>query len=175
MTRLEVRIGGFGGQGVVTAAYVLGMAASIFEGKSAAQTDSYGPESRGGASISDIIISDQEVRYPMVDSPDVVIALSQPTYERCCLNVKKDGVVVYDIDLVRPKEAQVKMIGIPLTRIAEEAGNKIAANMVSLGALCGITKSPHPDSVRKAIRESLRQRAELNLKAFEEGLKWVTK
>ena len=101
MARYEVRFGGFGGQGIVTMAMVLGEAVSLIEKKECVQTQSYGPEARGGATKSELVIDDEEVDYPKVQEPDVFVAMSRAAYLEYIGGLKKDGILIIDEDLVQ--------------------------------------------------------------------------
>lgn len=173
--RYEVRIGGFGGQGVVTMAVVLGETASLYDNKFVVQTQSYGPEARGGASRSEVVISDEEVDYPKVIAPDVFIAMSRAAYLEYIEGLKDDGILILDQDLVQVESNlpdTVKIYSIPATRIADEqVGNKQATNVVMLGAFAVITKVLSIDGLKKRIEERWPRFKESNLKALELGMK----
>ena len=175
MGRYEVRIGGFGGQGVVTMAVVLGETASLYDDKFVVQTQSYGPEARGGASRSEVVISDDEVDYPKVIAPDVFIVMSRAAYLEYIDGLKEDGILILDQDLVQiegelPKG--VKVYPIPATRIADEpVGNKLATNVVMLGAFAVITKVLSLDGLKKRVEERWPRFKDANLKALELGMK----
>jgi 2-oxoglutarate ferredoxin oxidoreductase subunit gamma len=166
----QIRIGGYGGQGIVLAGMLLGKAASLFDGKEAVFTQAYGPEARGGASNADVIISEQPVDYPYVTAPDVVAVLFQEAYTRFEPLLKPGGVLIIEQDLVRPDHAGGPVIGLPATRMAEELGNKLVTNVVLLGYLVGVTGVVSPEAVKQAIRETVKERViELDLRAFEAG------
>jgi 2-oxoglutarate ferredoxin oxidoreductase subunit gamma len=175
MVRYEVRIGGFGGQGVVTMAVVAGETASLYDNKYVVQTQSYGPEARGGASKSEIVISDEEVDYPKVQEPDVFVVLSRAAYLEYIHGLKEDGILIIDEDLVEiegdlPKT--VKVYKIPATRIADkEVGSKQATNVVMLGALTVITKILSVDGLKKRIEERWPRFVKTNMLALELGMK----
>lgn len=174
MTRYEIRIGGFGGQGIVTMAVVLGETLSLIEGKECVQTQSYGPEARGGASKSEIVIDDDEVDYPKVQEPDVFVAMSRAAYLEYIHGLKENGILIIDEDLVEiegdlPKG--VKVYKIPATRIADmEVGNKQTTNVVILGALAVITKIVSIEGLKKRVEERWPRFKEANLKALELGI-----
>jgi 2-oxoglutarate ferredoxin oxidoreductase subunit gamma len=175
VSRYEIRIGGFGGQGVVTMAVVLGETLSLIEKKFVVQTQSYGPEARGGASKSEIVVGEVEIDYPKVMEPDVFIALSRAAYLAYIKGLKENGVLIIDEDLVEVEgdlPNGVKVYKIPATRIAEqEVGNKQATNVVMLGVLCAITKIVTNEGLRQRIEERWPRFKESNLKALELGLK----
>jgi 2-oxoglutarate ferredoxin oxidoreductase subunit gamma len=173
--RYEIRIGGFGGQGIVTMAVVLGETAALNDKKFVVQTQSYGPEARGGASKSEIVISDTEVDYPKVIAPDVFVAMSRAAYLEYVHGLKEDGVLIIDEDLVDvegelPKG--VKVYKIPATRIADtEVGNKQATNVVMLGAFTIITKALSVEGLKARIQEKWPRFVKSNLLALELGMK----
>lgn len=175
MSRYEVRIGGFGGQGVVTMAMVAGETASLYDKKYVVQTQSYGPEARGGASKSELVISDEEVDYPKVQSPDVFVVLSRAAYLEYIHGLKDDGILIIDEDLVEiegdlPKT--VKVYRIPATRIADkEVGSKQATNIVMLGALTVITKILSVEGLKARIEERWPRFLKTNMLALELGMK----
>jgi 2-oxoglutarate ferredoxin oxidoreductase subunit gamma len=175
MVRYEVRIGGFGGQGVVTMAVVAGETASLYDKKYVVQTQSYGPEARGGASKSEIVISDEEVDYPKVQSPDVFVALSRAAYLEYIHGLKDDGILIIDEDLVEIEgdlPETVKVYRIPATRIADkEVGSKQATNVVMLGAFTVITKILSIEGLKARIEERWPRFLKTNILALELGMK----
>jgi len=175
MVRYEVRIGGFGGQGVVTMAVVAGETASLYDKKYVVQTQSYGPEARGGASKSEIVISDEEVDYPKVQAPDVFVVLSRAAYLEYIHGLKDDGILIIDEDLVEIEgnlPETVKVYKIPATRIADkEVGSKQATNVVMLGALTVITKILSVEGLKARIEERWPRFLKTNMLALELGMK----
>ncbi|MHA1903184.1 MAG: 2-oxoacid:acceptor oxidoreductase family protein [Candidatus Thorarchaeota archaeon] len=175
MDRYEVRVGGFGGQGVVTMAVVLGETASLNDGKFCVQTQSYGPEARGGASKSEVVISDEEIDYPKVLAPDVFIAMSRAAYLEYVEGLKENGVLIVDEDLVEIEgdlPSGVKIYKIPATRIADvEVGTKQSTNVVMLGAFAVITKAISIKGLKQRVKARWPRFAETNLKALELGMK----
>ncbi len=172
MAKVELLIAGFGGQGIIKAGLIIGSAASLYSGLNACQVRSYGPEARGGACKTEVIISDEEIDYPKVDEPDVLVAMSQEAYDSYVETVKENGIVIFDPDLVAPfKKPRTKRIyKVSATRIAEKLGRKIVANVVMVGALTAILKMLSPEAVKKALIKNVpRGTEELNLKAFQEG------
>lgn len=175
MARTEIRIGGFGGQGVVTMAVVLGETLSLVEGRQCVQTQSYGPEARGGASKSEIVVDDEEVDYPKVEEPDIFVVLSRAAYLEYIGGLKENGILILDEDLVEiegdlPKG--VKVYKVPATRIADkELGNKQATNVVMLGALAAITEIVSREGLKKAIENRWPRFTETNFKALDCGIK----
>jgi len=167
--RREIRIAGFGGQGVVLAGYLLGKAYSLYQGLEAVMTQAYGPEARGGASSANIVVADREIAYPFIQRADVLIALSQEGYTRFREETVPDATVIIDTGLVQP-DAGDQAQGIPATEIAEGLGHRIVANVVMLGYFCGTTGLVEREALEEAIRTTVRPRTlPLNLKAVEAG------
>ncbi len=165
--RKEIRIAGFGGQGIVLAGRILGEAA-INAGFKAVQTQSYGPESRGGAARSEVVISDASVDYPRVMEADVLVVLSQPGYEKYSSDVKKKTLVIVDADLVETKDKNLKKV--PFTKIADSLGKKIVANIVMLGYLTGVLDVIPKKKMVDTIKDNIPKGTEkINLKAFDRG------
>ncbi|MBS7647269.1 MAG: 2-oxoacid:ferredoxin oxidoreductase subunit gamma [Candidatus Bathyarchaeia archaeon] len=173
--RLEIMFAGFGGQGIIRSGIMLAMAACIYGGKHAVQTQSYGPESRGGACRSEVVISDGEIDFPNVMEPDILVLMSQHAYNEYAGNVKENGIIILDPDMIpnEKKLGNVKIFRVPATRIAEEFGNKIVANTVMLGALTAITGIVDKEAIKKSIAANVpKETEELNLKAFEKGYEY---
>ena len=168
----EIRIAGFGGQGVILSAVVLGKAASIYQGAFATMTQNFGPEARGGACSAQLVVSDSPVLYPYVTKPDILLVMSQEAYVRFGSELKDGGTLIVEQDLVRVAELKhgIKVYSIPATRIAEELGKRMVLNSVMVGFFTAITHLLEPDAVRQAIAASVPPNfKELNLKAFERG------
>ena len=169
--RTEIRIGGFGGQGIVLAGVILGEGA-ICDGKNAVQTQSYGPESRGGAARSEVVVSDEIIHYPRVIRADYFVALSQPAYDKYHGELKPEGSIIVDEDLVAvaEREGAHTLYRLPFTRIADELGKRIVTNTVALGSVCAITDVVSATGLREAIEARLPAGLlDINLKAFEKG------
>jgi len=174
LARVELIIGGFGGQGTLLAGTILGKAA-VYDGKKAVQTRSYGAEARGGAARSEIIVADEEVNYPMVIEADALIAMSQMAFDRYISKVKSNGIVIVDEDIVKPKDTlgkELKIIKISATRIAsKELKQPIVANMVMVGALIALTKVVTNESLIKSIEDSVpKETRKINVEAFKKSL-----
>lgn len=168
--RQEVRIGGFGGQGVVLAGHVLGKAAAAFDGLTAIQTQSYGPEARGGAARSEVVISDKPIGYPRIVTANILVAMSQESFHKFKHELKEHAVVIVDPDLVIDHEVERRIYTVRATKIAEELGNKITANIVMLGALTAITGVVSRSAIIEAVMESVPSRfRDLNRRALEAG------
>ncbi len=173
MTRREVQISGFGGQGIVLAGYILGKAAAIYDGMEATFTQSYGPESRGGACSAQVILADEPIHYPHLIQPQVLVAMSQQACNTYLPALAKDGILIVDEDLVEPPDvpSTVQVYRVPATRLAEEMGFAMGANIVMLGFLVGVTDLVSLDALRKAVETSVPGgTAEVNLRALAKGL-----
>ena len=169
--RVEVRIAGLGGQGVVLAGQILGKAA-VIEGFNAVQTQSYGAEARGSAAKSEVIISDKHVWYPYVRKCDVLVALSQEALNKYVKDMKENGILIIDSTHVKePPKINAKIFSVQFSRIAKENfGAEIYANMIVLGFLAKVTKLIGRKALEKAIIESVPEKfRELDLKALEIG------
>ncbi|HEU4746683.1 MAG TPA: 2-oxoacid:acceptor oxidoreductase family protein [Anaerolineales bacterium] len=168
--RTEIRLAGEGGQGMILAGIILAEAAAIYDGKQAVQTQSYGPEARGGASRSEVVISDGEIDHPEVLSADVVVALSQEAYKKFAKTVRADGLLIVDEDQVETS-ADFTGIKIPVGRIAQETtGKTITANTVALGVLVGLTNLVSRAAIEKAITaRAPKGTEEMNRKALQAG------
>lgn len=168
--RQEIRICGFGGQGVITAAVILGKAAAVFDNLIANQTQSYGPEARGGAAKAEVVISSQPIGYPCVLSADVVVAMSQEAFTKYKRDVKVNGIVIVDPDLVIDHRIDHPVYKVRATEIAEGLGNTIVANIVMLGALTAIAQPVSREAIIASTLESVPARfTDLNRRALEAG------
>jgi len=175
MQLTEIRLAGFGGQGVILSAIVLGKAASIFQGAYATMTQNFGPEARGGACSAQLVLSESPILYPYVTHPDIMVILSHEAYVRFGSEVKEGGILIVEQDLVRVSDVSksVKVYSIPATRIAEELGNRMVLNSVMVGFFTAVTQLLEPDAVRKAVADSVPKTfRDLNLQAFEKGFEY---
>lgn len=171
--RHEIRIAGFGGQGIALAGYVLGRALALYDGLDAVMTQSYGPEARGGASSANVVVSDTEIAYPFVQYPDVLVALSMEAYSRFCPGVKEEALILVDKDLVQFRP-DPRHRAIPASRIADELGRRIVANMVMLGFFTSATGLVSVAAIEKAVQDTLRpDTLELNRRAIAKGLEYA--
>jgi 2-oxoglutarate ferredoxin oxidoreductase subunit gamma len=171
--RKEIRISGFGGQGVVLAGYILGKALSLYQELEAVMTQSYGPEARGGASSANIVTADRPIDYPFIQEADVLIALSQEAYTRFRPRAKDDAAVLINEGLVKPNPDDV-VLTIPATQIAEGLGRRIVANMVMLGFVTRHMELVERAALEESIRTSVRaDTLPLNLQAFELGYEYT--
>ena len=166
----EILITGFGGQGIVLAGQVLGMAASLIDHKESTLTQSYGPEARGGACSAQVIISDSLIHYPYVRNPDILVCMSQAGYDKYGGLLKEGGVLLYDQDMVRSPETVADSFPIPATRMAEELGRKMMANIVMLGFVTATTGAASHEAMLKAVSDSVPSGTEAaNAAAFNKG------
>ncbi|MBR6024388.1 MAG: 2-oxoacid:ferredoxin oxidoreductase subunit gamma [Methanobrevibacter sp.] len=180
--RTEIRIGGFGGQGVILAGIILGKAASIFDENEAVQTQSYGPEARGGASKCEVVISDSKIDYPKVQSPDILVAMSNEALIKYIVDLKDEGTLIVDpgttdIEDVRDfiDQHNIKVYEAPATKTAnDEIGLKIVANIVMVGAITKITGIISENAAIEAIKDSVPAGTEeKNINAFNAGYNLV--
>ena len=171
--RQEIKIAGFGGQGVAFAGFVLGKAFALYEGYEAVVTQAYGPEARGGASHTSLIISDETIDYPFVQQPDILVALSQEAFHRFYPTLKPNGRLLIDEELVTPDGDIPSLAKIPSTRMAEELGRRIVANMVMLGYFTAVIGMPSLESLLKAVETSVKPGlVELNVSAVQSGYQY---
>lgn len=171
--RIEVRLSGFGGQGIMLAGTILGRAAVLFDRKNAALTRSYGPEARGGASKTDVVISSQHIDCPCALMPDVLVAMSQPAYVRFAPVMAPKGLLIVDSDLVHLSDVHKtdRLVRVPFTRAAEEIGRRIVANMVMLGALAVISEVVSEEAMEHAVIDSMPPQVRLlNMRALTRGM-----
>ena len=175
MSRTEIRITGFGGQGVVLSGYIIGRACAINAGKHATMIQSFGPEARGSACSAMLAVSDSEVLYPYIQQPDIFVVMSGEGYDKYRDELKDEGSLVYEKDLVHPtlKEGQPSF-GVPSTRIAESLGRTIVQNIVMLGFFAAVTNLVSREHMREAVLASVPPGTEkLNLAAFDRGLEYA--
>ncbi|MBM3145602.1 MAG: hypothetical protein FJ010_11660 [Chloroflexi bacterium] len=170
--RIEIRISGFGGQGVGLAGSILGKAIAIHDGREAVMTQAYGPEARGGASSANIVAADRPIDYPFVQHPDILVALSQEAYTKFRPDARPKALILIDDDLVNPFDED-RPFGIPATRLAEELGQRIVTNMVMLGFFTAVTDVVSRAAMEEAIKSSVKDKfVELNLSAFTIGFEF---
>jgi len=176
--RVEIRLAGSGGQGVILAGVILAEAAGVYEGGEVAQTQSYGPEARGGASRAEVVISDGEIDYPRAMQPDILLCLSQRACDAYVFDVKPGGMVVVDSGLVQHLPT-TRAVALPFTEIARrEVGEGMMANIVALGALVTLTGVVSMRSLEAAVaarippghREAARKALEAGAAAAREYL-----
>ena len=178
MARTEIKIGGFGGQGIILTGYIVGKAASIFDSKHATMTQAFGPEARGSACSSQLIVSDDIIRYPYVKIPQVMVIMSQEAFNKFSPQIDPHGMLLIEEELVDPSglPETVELHKIPATRIAEELGRKIVLNIVMVGFFTAMTGLVSREAMRQAVETSVpKGTEELNLKAFDRGYEWGMK
>jgi 2-oxoglutarate ferredoxin oxidoreductase subunit gamma len=171
VSRTEIRITGFGGQGVILAGHIIGRACAVEAGQHATMIQSFGPEARGSACSATLTVSDREVLYPYIHRPDIFVVMSAEGYEIHAHELKDDGILVYEKDLVQaePKPGQ-RAFGVSSTRIAEEQGRSIVQNIVMVGFFAAATRIVSRDAMRAAVKASVPPGTEeLNLRAFAAG------
>ena len=180
--RTEVRIAGFGGQGVIMAGIILGKSASLFDEKNAVQTQSYGPGARGGASKCEVVISDEEINYPKVEHPDILVAMSHEALIKYIVDMKDNGILILDLGNIDEseiedfvKEHNITVYRAPATETAiNDIGLKIVANIVMVGAITKITGVISKEAAIKAVESSVpKGTEEKNLAAFEAGFNLI--
>ena len=171
MSRQEIRITGFGGQGVVLSAHIIGRACAIHASKHATMIQSFGPEARGSACSATLVIEDHEVLYPYVRQPSYLVALSGEGYEKYRRELAPGGTLVHEKELVQPVTVEgQKLFAVPSTRLAEELGRSIVQNIVMLGFFTAVSQVTSRDQMREAVEGSVPAgTTDLNLRAFEAG------
>jgi 2-oxoglutarate ferredoxin oxidoreductase subunit gamma len=179
MSRREIRITGYGGQGVIMTGFIFGKAAAIYDDKHSTMTQSFGPEARGSACASALIVDDEFVAYPYLRATDVLIALSREGYEKYAGELIEGGTLIYDEDLVEPKDKDlakgVKKYAVPAIRIAEDLGKRIVQNIVVVGFATAATGVVNKEAAKKAVESSVPPATiELNLQAFEKGYEYYS-
>ena len=175
MSRKEIRLTGFGGQGIILSGYIVGKAAAIHDKKQATFTQSYGPESRGGACSAQVIIADELISYPHLIDPSILVVMSQEAYNKYASTLSDGGLLIVDQDFVETGDlaSDVKLLSVPATRLAEELGRRIVANIVMLGFFAAVTDVVSVEAMREAVRTSVpKGTEELNLRAFGKGYEY---
>lgn len=166
----ELRMSGQGGQGAITLGYVFGRAAALYEKRNVIMTEAYGPEITGGFARADLMISDDEIEYPNVNNPDVLVVMSNEGWEMNGHLVKDSGKIIYEDFLVTPEGAKAKLYPIPAIKEANKLGRKVVANVIMLGALQELTNIVSKENLEKALLERVPNGTEeLNLKALHRG------
>lgn len=172
---MDIRFSGFGGQGIIKSGTLIGKAASLYDEKFATLTQSFGPEARGGACAAQLVIDEKPIFYPYIVRPEILVSLSQEAYEKFLDDLIPNGILLTDIDLVKPHKIRkdVKMYSVPATRIAEEMGNRIFANIVMVGFFTAITNIVNSEAVKKALPSSVPERfIDINMEAFSKGYQY---
>ncbi len=171
----EITITGFGGQGIVLAGIIVGKAAALGDNKQSTLIQSYGPEARGGYCSAEVIISENVIFYPYVRQPDILICMSQGGYDKFIDQLKDDGILLIDQDLVQAKGYSKEYYAIPSTRIAEEMGRKMIANIIMVGFFTAITGEISMDAAQNTVLESVPKGTEaMNIEAFTKGYDYGT-
>ncbi len=166
----EIIFTGFGGQGIVLAGRILGKAAAIGDHRNSTLVQAYGPEARGGACSAQVIISDGAIHYPYVRKPAILVCMSQAGFDKFINQMTENGILLIDQDLVRPPERTKDSFPIPSTRMAEEMGRKMMANIIMFGFFTAVTGAVSVDAARQAVRESVpKGTEEMNATAFNKG------
>ena len=163
---------GFGGQGIVMAGDILGKAATLYDGKHATMTQNYGPEARGGSCSSQVIISVEEILFPCVEAPEVLVCMSQEGYTKNIGSLRPGGTLIWETNLVKTGKTNPgwKTFHMPATRFAEELGNKMMANIVMLGFLSAVADLVQTEALSRAVLSSVPTATkESNAQAFERG------
>jgi 2-oxoglutarate ferredoxin oxidoreductase subunit gamma len=173
LPRTEIQLGGFGGQGIMSAGNIIGQAATIYDGLEASLTQSYGPEARGGAAGSQVVIASDPIHHPHLVDPTSMIIMSQEAYSKYVIDLSTGGVLLIDNGLVKlPAETRgdIAIFGLPATQIAEEFGNVRSANAVMLGLWTAIIGAVSKPAMRQSLTDSVPPKTiEVNLKSFETG------
>lgn len=175
MKREEIRLSGFGGQGIILAGHIIGKAVTIYEGRYATLTQSYGPESRGGACSAQLILGDEPILYPRLIQPQILVMMSQEAYHKYRDEMVDGVTMLIDSDLVHTDDLPpgVRLLGIPATRFAEELGRRIVSNVVMLGFFAAVTDVVSKEALLRAVLDSVKKGTEdLNTRAFERGYEY---
>jgi len=169
---IEIRIAGFGGQGIILAGYIIGKAAAIFDNKYSTLIQSFGPEARGSSCSAQVTISDSQILYPYIIQPNISLLLSRDAYENFGGELVDGGTMLIEKDLVHPQNVspQISVYAIPATRLAEEMGRRIVTNIIMVGFFSAVTNIISYEAARQAVETSVpRGTEEINLKAFQTG------
>lgn len=174
--RKEIRIAGSGGQGIISASIILAEASGIYDGKNVLQSQVYGAAARGEMSKADVIISDEEINFPEVRIPDVLIALTQDAYDEFSRFLKENSIIISDEFYVHRLNEDLKNFSFPITETSiDVTGKKISANIVALGILSGLTGIVTLDALKSAVLKKFKNKGEPNIKALEKGYELGTK
>jgi 2-oxoglutarate ferredoxin oxidoreductase subunit gamma len=172
--RYRIVFSGSGGQGVITASIILAEAAVIYEGLNAVQSQSYGPEARGGATRADVIISNREIRFPKVTQPNILICLTQEAYTKFSSSIRPGGLLLTDSHFVKQeRKVDARQLALPMYgTVMEKVGKPVVYNICVLGAMLGLTRLVSTESVTKVLENRVPQDLlDLNKTALEAGLK----
>ena len=172
--RQEIRFAGFGGQGIVLSGYITGKAAAVYDEKQAIFTQSYGPEARGGACSAQLVVDTDDIDYPLVSQPDITVIMSQEAFNKFAKDSKPGSTMIVDQDLVETDMEGENVYRVPMTRLAEEMGKRIVANIVMLGAFTAVTGLISKDAMLESVKSSVPPKTiDLNVKAFEAGYEYA--
>ena len=173
MERYRIVFSGSGGQGVVTASIILAEAAVIHEGLNAVQSQSYGPEARGGATRADVIISDRSIRFPKVNQPNVLVCLTQEAYNKFSNTIRPGGLLLTDSHFVKQeRRVDARQIGLGMYKaVMDRIGKPVVLNICMLGAVIGLTQIFKTESIMKVLETKIPPGfLEMNKKALDLGL-----
>lgn len=176
--RKEIMFAGFGGQGVITAGYITGQAAAVYDDKESTLTRVYGPEARGSACYSGVVVDEEEIDYPYLINPEIMVIMSQEAYEKFLPQLLERGVLIIDSSIVKPDERaeKYKLYRVPATQMAEEMGNRVVANVVMLGFVGRIWNGVSLNGLRESVKATVpKKHLDLNLRAFEAGIRLAEK
>ncbi|MEE9465594.1 MAG: 2-oxoacid:acceptor oxidoreductase family protein [Candidatus Neomarinimicrobiota bacterium] len=169
---MDIRFSGFGGQGIIKSGMIIGTAASLYDNLHATMTQSFGPEARGSACSAALVVQETPVYYPYIVTPEIIVCMSQEAYEKFSTDLIPGGTLLIDADLVELGDGQrdVSLFAIPATKIAEEMGNRIFANVVMVGFFTAVTELVKPEAVRQALPGLIPERfLDKNIEAFDRG------
>lgn len=171
--KYEIRLSGSGGQGLILAGIILAEAAAVYDGKKVVQTQSYGPEARGGASRAEVIVSNQEIDYPKVTCPNLLLSLTQESFDKYAGDLAKDAIIILDEEITA--EADSRIIRRPILKTAkEDLGRILVANIVSLGICVAVSGVVSKEAIERAVLSRVpKGTEELNQKALQCGLSMV--
>lgn len=174
----EIKVGGLGGQGVILGGIIIGKAAALFDGKHSCLTQAFGPEARGSACSAQVVVDKDPILYPYVTKPNVMIAMSQDAFKKFSPELRQDGTLLVEEDLVKPEglPPTVKVFAVPATRIAEELGRKMVLNIVMVGFFTAVTGVVSEAAAKEAVKDSVPpSTVDLNMKAFDRGFAYGKK
>jgi 2-oxoglutarate ferredoxin oxidoreductase subunit gamma len=178
MPRMEIKIGGFGGQGVILSGYIIGRAASIYDNKFATMIQAFGPEARGSSTSAQLIVSDEPIAYPYITAPNLMILMSQEAYVKFSGELVPGGTLITEENLVTPHKLRTDIThySIPAARFAEELGKRMVMNIVMMGFTTAITRVINERAMGEAVKVSVPKGTEkLNIGAFVKGLEYGRK
>jgi len=171
--RREIIFAGFGGQGVVTAGYIVGRAAAVYDDREASLTQAYGPEARGSTCHSGVVIDDEEIDYPYPLNPEIMVIMSRDAYEKFLPRLREGGILIVDSTIVEPDDRarRFRVFRVPATELAEKMGARIVANVIMLGFLGKVWDAVSVEALRESVKSVVPKKyLELNLRAFEKGV-----